>query len=160
MPPVHTNTLPVACFAPPLTDERIAAYAAIAEAAPGPIRDAMRECLAAVRAWWELPESTGTDVSKWELNRPPANLDGEKWERAERSLAHKPKEFKVVPLEEGHVKALWDLVPWRYEVEAMQRLFDEIDPDTNKPLRDAAFHLLWFVAELERDREPLTQDKL
>jgi hypothetical protein len=51
------------------------------------------------------------------------------------------------------------VVPWRYEIEAMQRLFDGIDP-AEKELRDAAFHLLWFVTELERDREPVTNDKL
>lgn len=27
-------------------------------------------------------------------------------------------------------------------------------------LRDAAFHLLWFATELEKDREPITNDKL
>lgn len=40
------------------------------------------------------------------------------------------------------------------------------DPPVARPAlldvsaRDAAFHLLWFVRELDRDREPLTNDKL
>lgn len=29
---------------------------------------------------------------------------------------------------------------------------------SNKPLRDADFHLLWFVKELNKDREPITND--
>jgi hypothetical protein len=160
MPPVSTNTIPVACFAPPLTDELLDHYAALADAAPGPVRDAMGECLAAVRAWWDLPESTRQDVERWTLNQPPPNLPPEKRERFAASVAGRPKGFTVVPLEESHVKALWDLVPWRYEIEAMQGLFDGIDPVGAKELRDAAFHLLWFVTELERDREPVTQDKL
>jgi hypothetical protein len=41
-------------------------------------------------------------------------------------------------------------------------LLDTLPSDTpsQKSLRDAAFHLLWHVVELDKDREPITADKL
>lgn len=143
MEPVKTNKLPVACFAPALTDEGIAGYRSLVAGLPlGPVKDALGECLRAVDAWWALPESTRTDVTRF-------------------AIKHRGKDhtFAVTPLEEEHVKSLWDLVPWGYELDAMQRLFDDI-PAEEKRLRDAAFHLLWHVKEMNLDREPSTIDKL
>ncbi len=143
---LKAERMPVACFAPPLTDGLIAKYEALANGLPRErydVRDAMRECLAAVKFWWELPESKG--------------------DRDDRSLAirHRGRDarIKVTSLTPDLVERMWDAVPWGYELDAMQSLFDRIDP-AEKPLRDAAFHLLWFARELERDREPLTADKL
>jgi hypothetical protein len=142
-----TDKLPVVCFAPPLTDELLARYEAMIDALPddrGEVRDAMRECLAACKLWWELPESTRT-------------ADAQRF-----NIRHRGQDqtFSVVPLEKAHVEALSDAVPYGYELEAIQRLFDGIDPAAEKPLRDAAFHLLWHAKELCLDREPLTNDKL
>jgi hypothetical protein len=101
----------------------------------------------------------------------------------------KDREFPVTPLEEGHIKSLWALVPWDYECRAMAELFEALPPGTREvetlldppagstkgpskatrnevtdpaayELRNAAFHLLWHAMELTRDREPLTADKL
>lgn len=138
--------MPVACFAPPLTDDQIAAYEKLANGLPdsrGDVRDAMRECLAAVKLWWELPESKGSAKDQ------------------SVELRHRGQEtlVKLVSLTPDLVQKLWDAVPWGYELDAMQSLFDRIDP-AEKGLRDAAFHLLWHARELCLDREPLTRDRL
>lgn len=143
LPQLSAAKLPVVCFAPPLTDETIAKYeAVIASQDRGPVRDAMEDCLKAVKQWWDLPESTRSDVQKF-------------------AIRHRGQDtaFAITPLEEAHVTALWDAVPWPHELAAIQGLFDEIAAES-KDLRDAAFHLLWHVTELCHDREPLTQDKL
>ena len=142
-PEMKTDKLPVACFAPPLTDEQVAGYRTLVDSMPlSAERDAINECLKAVEVWWKLPEST--------------------LEASERfRIKHQGKEttFAVIPLEEKHVAELWDLIPYQYEIDAMQKLFDGI-PTEQKELRDVAFHLLWHVIELNNDREPLTQDRL
>lgn len=143
---LETKPMPVACFAPPLTDELIARYEAVAAALPdarGEVRDALRECLKAVRLWWELPESAG--------DRDDAHL----------AIRHRGRDVRVrlTSLTPDLREKLYDAIPWPYEIAAMQRLFDAIDP-AERELRDAAFHLLWVVKELNADREPLTQDKL
>ncbi len=144
-------------FAPPLTDEKLAAYGVLAASAPGPVKDAMTELLACCEKWWNLPEPNGTAV------RP-----------------HPVGVGAIVSLQENHAKELSDLIPWTHELKAMQELFDALpsgstsgeevltdgvrwavvtDPEA-KALRDAAFHLLWHVKELDLDREPLTADQL
>lgn len=169
---LKTDAMPVACFAPPLTDELIARYEAIVakcrafdttglpnaisdgessfavsaddwHAAAAEWTDALDKLLACVKLWWELPESTGT-------------ADDQKLK-----IRHRGKDVrvKITALTPDLVKQLWDAVPWAYELNAMQALFDTI-PDESKVLRDAAFHLLWYVKELEKDREPLTADRL
>ena len=138
------NQIPVACFAVPLTDERLAKYRdLVAGLETSAVKDAMAECLKAVELWWELPESTRPK------DRPFA-------------IRHEGKdhEFAVTPLEGEQVKALWDAVPWPYELQAMGALFETIDPVAGKELRDAAHDLLWICVELSLDREPLTADKL
>lgn len=125
-------------FAPPLSDDLLAQYRARAEALEpqSPIRDAMLKLLAACEVWWELPESNGS-------GRPHASGKG-----------------VIIDLEPEHVLALWDHVPWDWELKAYGILFDKIDPVGERDLRDAAYHLLWHGWELYLDREPLTADKL
>lgn len=106
---VTDKNIPVACFAPPLTDELLAQYRALADALgldQGAIRDAFRECLAAVEAWWELEESRTPDAV------PTMRV-------LHRGVLGR---IAVTPLEAQYVQELWDLVPWPYEVTAMQQL--------------------------------------
>lgn len=143
VPTVNTTQMPLACFAPPLTDESLAAYKAAAAALPrSEVRDAMLTCLAAVEAWWILPESTRKDAK-----RLTTTVKGE-----ERAVA-------FTPLERTHQEQLFDLIPWPYELDAMLALFDKI-PVEQKAVRDAAFHLWWYARELCLDREPTTQEAL
>lgn len=123
-------------FAPPLTDELLASYRSL-KPTDGPVGDALETLLKCVEKWWELPESQGTAV-----RRHPVGVG------------------TIVPLEQNIADALWDLIPWDHELNAIQSLFDTIDATSSKPLRDAAFHLLWFVKELNNDREPMTNDLL
>lgn len=124
-------------FAPPIDEAKMDAYAALAATAEPAIKDAMLGLLKMVRAWWELPEST---------------LPGTKHAAFPRAT--------VTQLEEAHVLELWDLVPWQDELDVFAKRFEALDPVGQKPLRDAAFHLLWFGVELCKDREPITADKL
>lgn len=155
------NQMPVACFAPPLTDKLIAKYRQIAESlgdARGEIRDAMRECLKPIDLWWELDESKGS------AGDPTLKIDQHRGQ---------PVVIKVTSLDPEFRDQLFDAIPWPYEIDAMQRLFDTLPSGTVEvegtvkvvdqsafELRNAAFHLLWFARELCLDREPLTQEKL
>jgi hypothetical protein len=144
---VMTDAMPAACFAPPMTEGLLARYREMADALPdtrGEVRDAMRELLACVEAWWGLPESSGS------LTDPHLEI------------RHRGKEVAVrlVSLTPDLKRRLDDAVPWPYELRSMEELFGRIDPVADKPLRDAAFHLLWFARELDLGREPLTQDRL
>ena len=125
-------------FAPPIDEAKLAAYAALAETAPDRVKDEMQKLLRMVKAWWDLPESTRA---------------GEQHPSTPRATA--------IPLEESHVKSLWDFVPWPDEIRLLSNdmatgVFDSLTGD----LRDAALHLLWFAGELTLDREPITTDKL
>lgn len=122
-------------FAPQLTDESLASYKEL-KPADGPVGDAMETLLKCVEKWWDLPESQGTEITRHPVGRGV-----------------------IVPLEDSIAKTLWDLIPWDHELNAIQQLFDTID-SKNAELRNAAFHLLWFVKELNLDREPMTNDLL
>lgn len=143
----QSNKIPVACFAPPLTDELLARYEALIADLKDPqqaeLHDAMQTCLACVKAWWELPESTKKG-KKWAIKNGATGED---------------LEYREVPLEEAHVKQLWDVTPYMRELQALEPLFDAL-PLSPPELRNAAFHLLWHAKEITLDREPLTQDKL
>lgn len=143
---LQSRPMPVACFAPPLTDEKLARYKVISDELPesGGLRYAFLECLKAVELWWELPESKG--------GRKDQTLD----------IKHRGRDVgvKVTTLTPDLTRQLDPAVPWDYELAAMGKLFDTIDPVADKELRDAAFHVLWLATELERGREPLTLDKL
>lgn len=123
-------------FAPPLSDEALVRYRELAEALePSPHRDAMLACCKCCQHWWDLPES---DVA---------------------GRAH-PLRGMIVDLTPELKAALYDDIPWDHELDAYSKLFEEFHPVTQKELRDAAHHLLWHVRELNKDREPLTTDKL
>ncbi len=125
-------------FAPPITDEKLESYRDLIESkANGAIKDACIMLLACVEKWWELPEAAGT--KQW---------------------AHASGTGQIVKLQNDHTKILFDSIPWDHELDAIQSLLDKIDPTAERDLRNAAFHLLWFVKELSLDREPLTNDKL
>lgn len=139
------DKLPVACFAPPLTDALLARYKAVVEHSPmsAEVRDAMASCLRCVEAWWELPES---------------GRRGDLWKTVHRG---KEVEFEVKPLEKEHVAALDAVTPWPRELDTLSTpkadgLFDSLEGE----VRDVAFHLLWHAKEIALDREPVTQDKL
>lgn len=133
-------------FAPPLTDEKLESYRSLAMSAPPPIRDSMLSLLSCVNHWWGLPESLHPKT-------PHPNV------------FHTKKDGTVTPvmtqpLESAHAESLDPLIPWAHEIEAMKGLFETINPVSQKPLRDAAHHLLWHVVELDKGREPITSDKL
>ena len=143
-----SKTLPVCCFAPPLTDELLAEYRAMAEVCPygAEAGDALKDLVKCVEAWWELPESTRQDVTRWKLYHVP-----------------RKEEIEVVetPLEQEHIDALYEVTPWLSELDRLSKpddtgLFDHMAGDE----RTMAFHLLWYVKELALDREPMSQDKL
>ena len=145
--PVRENTtshLPVACFAPPVSDESLAGYEAeIALLPASEAKEALAMCLACVKAWWVAPESTEEGV-KWNITRQG-----------------KPHSFKEIPLSEDLIKSLWDTTPWPSELRRLSNetgagLFDALEGK----IRDIAFHLLWHCNEISIDREPLTTDKL
>ena len=122
-------------FAPPLTESVISDYRGLVKKAEPQVAEAMQKLLDCVDVWWELPEST------------------------EKSSKHESGRADVTPLDEKTKKTLWDHIPWTDELRMYAGLFDRIDP-SQKELRDAAHHLLWFAFELDLDREPLTLDKV
>lgn len=130
-------------FAPPLPDAKLTEYEALANNAPGQIKDEMLKLVKMLRVFRETPDS-----------KKPGK-------------PHATGIAMVVPLEEEEVKRIWDYVPWGdesddhiNECDQIGKLFDKIDPVANKDLRNAAFHLLWFARELAQDREPITNDRL
>lgn len=123
-------------FAPPLPAAKLAEYRTLAEGATGPVREAMGKLCDMVALFQETPASS---------------LPGK---------PHPSGRGVIVPLDEAEVKRIWDAVPWAEENAMYMGLFGAIPAETHKPLRDAAHHLLWFAVELEKDREPLTNDKL
>jgi hypothetical protein len=132
-------------FAPPLSDETIAAYKARIAALPSsPVKDACGLLLTCCEKWWALPEPVGTHTA-----------------------AHPSGAGIVVKMQPEHVAALDQHIPWGHELDALggekegkPGLFDAIDPVKDAELRNMAFHLLWVVRELNLDREPLTTDKV
>lgn len=143
---VPRGALPVACFAPPLSDELLAQYKTLIDIVPNEeLRDALLSCYNCVMAWWNLPESKRNDGLWFEIK-------------------HKDEEkrLKVIPLEDEQIKQLWDATPWMRELNLLSTpqddgLFDKIK-GTN--LRNAAFHLLWYAKEISLDREPITEERL
>jgi hypothetical protein len=126
-------------FAPPLTDELLASYQALIEKVPDKtqLKEALVDCMACCRKWWELPESTGGVTTP-----------------------HLSGRGVMVDLDDNIKADLWDHIPWEEEIATIAKLFDGIDPVADSSLRHAAFHLLWHVKELDLDREPITMDKI
>lgn len=131
----------VACFAPPLTDELLEKYKTTLEGIEDPqLQEMAQKLFTCVRLWWDLPESKG---SKFRV-RGPAGLEAESRE-----------------LTDDLRRQLWDAIPWESELNLCANntrtgLFQALPPGD---LKNALFHLLWFVWELNGDREPVTQDK-
>ncbi len=125
-------------FAPPLTNELLASYRETVDALPtSPIKDALSALLNCCGVWWELPDPVGTAM----------------WQ-------HQSGRGTVVKLQADHAATLDPHIPWAHELESFKALFDAISNDTQRDLRNLAFHLLWHVIELDLGREPLTKDKL
>lgn len=125
-------------FAPPLTDELMLGYRKRINALPdSPVRSALTTLAHCCGIWWELPEPTGTKTS-----------------------THATGNGMVVELQADHKELLDEHIPWKHELDAIQLLLDSISNETDRDLRNMAFHLLWHVKELDLGREPLTKDKL
>lgn len=122
-------------FAPPLDAAGVAAYRALAASAGGYVGEAMSALCDMVEVFRQTPDSP---------------LEG---------VPHRSGVGLVVPLEAAEVARIWDVVPYAEEIEAYRKAFDTI-PTEQKALRDAAHHLLWYAIELEKDRQPLTCDKI
>jgi hypothetical protein len=123
-------------FAPPLTATEIKKYEKLAKDADPQVSDYMTTLLNMVKKFSETGESK---------NKPKKHPSGV---------------GTITQLEDAEVKRMWDHVPWEHDLKAMGEVFEQIDNETDKDLRDAAHHLLWFGYELTNDREPLTNDKL
>ncbi len=120
-------------FAPPLNVGKLAAYKSKIESCDDPqIKEVLLKLHKMVEVFNETPSSS--------LDGVPHALRG-----------------TIIPLEEQEVKRIWDYVPWDYEIEAYKILLERLP---NGELRNAAFHLLWFAVELEKDREPITNDRI
>lgn len=140
---MQSSQIPVACFAPALTDAALSKYESVVGSVQDQrLRDALSVCLECVKAWWAIPESKRRDGRRF-------------------MIVHKGNlvSYSEVPLEEEQVKSLWSSTPWMDELLLIQSLFDDI-PLSNKEIRDCAFHLLWHCKEISLDREPMTVDKL
>lgn len=101
-------------FAPPLTDELLADYRKRVDGMkPSPEKDAIGELLTCCETWWNLPEPAGTAT-----------------------VAHPVGRGLIVDMQEDHKQALWDLIPWEHELDAMgggkggqAGMFDAIEAD-------------------------------
>lgn len=165
-PPVPaSNHIPVACFAQPLTEDKLSEYEDILNSLEhSPIKDAMRACLECVKAWWEIPVSENDATI-------PLNI------------LHKGKtvSYNVVPLEKEQVDKLDETTPWMHELLSYKDLFLSLPHGTIETqkvidgsvrsvcevvdqkahnLKNAATHLLWYAIEICHDREPLTNEVL
>lgn len=127
-------------FAPPLTDELLDRYTHLIDDLPAEseVRDALSKLLRCCEIWWGMPESTGGNGTS----------------------NHKSGRGLIVNLDKQIARDLWEHIPWTRELDSYGELFDRLSPITEKELRNAAFHLLWHVKELDLDREPITKDKL
>lgn len=126
-------------FAPRLDAAGVDGYRALARSAGGDVGGAMLKLCDLVGAYLGLH---GADAPDHSGDPHPSGLGF------------------VRRLPEETVERLDPHVPWRREVKELSALFDTIDPAADKPLRDAAHHLLWYAAELTMDRHPITTDTL
>lgn len=154
-------------FAPPLSDEKIEEYKEMIDGLEdGPVKESMTTLMNCCGVWWDLPEPEGTETSIH-----PATV-------GRKDLQGRDRQATIVRLQKDHADALDEHIPWGHELKGMRELFDSLptgisgeemhegrrrnivgDPEA-KALRDAAFHLLWHVIELDLGREPTTTDKL
>lgn len=124
-------------FAPPITAEKLASYEALASRCEDrQVKDYVGQLLHMYSVFSQTGQSTEPKTSH------PSGVG-----------------YKQ-PLTQQEIDRIWDVVPWKEDLDSIAKVFDRIDAGKNKPLRDAAFHLLWFAYELTADREPLTADRL
>lgn len=121
-------------FAPPIDDTKLAAYKQLIDQL-----DPLTPCGGYARDLVRMFETF--------QQTPASTLPGK---------PHPCGRGEIVPLEEGEVSRMWDLVPWSEECDTMGKAFDTLTGG----VRDACFHLLWYARELTLDREPITTDKL
>lgn len=142
------TTIIAGSFAPPITPEVLARYRALAEAEPaGPVKDALTSLGEMVRVFGQTPRS----------KLPGKPLAAAPFVGATGPLAGKTFTAEVVPLEPAEVKRIWDHVPWEHEIEGYRKLAKGLKPG---PVHDALRHLIWYAAELCKDREPICTDSL
>lgn len=122
-------------FAPPIDEEKLSAYQNLFDGCDDPkTKDALNTLARCAWHWLKLPDSEDT------ARRP-----------------HPVGVGTIVPLSQPIMDELFDDIPWDDELEIYQRRLDSL-PEGD--LRNAAFHVLWFVKELNLDREPITSDLL
>jgi len=126
-------------FAPKLSGEQLASYRTLAAKASRPVADAMLSLATMVEAYYQQ-----------------ARLHS----ATEKGVPHASGRGQIVALTKPVVDAIDKHVPWEHELKSTAELFETIPNDTQKPLRDAAHHLLWYATELSKDREPITTDKI
>jgi len=123
-------------FAPPLTETELKAAEKLAERGDGPVRDGVLTLVKMARTFLKTPKSKAA------------------------GSPHPSGQGRVVRLDPAEVDRIESVVPWRHELDSLAGVFEGIDPARDKPLRDAAFHLLWYGYKLTADREPATTDTL
>jgi hypothetical protein len=136
-----TETLPAldraGSFAPRLDAAGVDRYRALAADAPPAVRDAMLPLCDAVAAYLGVGDRA-----------------------AGRAVPHPCGYGLIKKLPGDALESLDPHVPWPRELAALAEAFDGIDPAADKPLRDAAYHLLWYATELSLDRHPITADTI
>jgi hypothetical protein len=121
-------------FAPPLDKTKLAEYEKLgATIEDRQTADYFKSLVAMLRHFWKTPES---------------KLPGS---------PHPSGVGTIVPLEQAEIERIWNAVPWSQECDVIGVVFDKLETG---PIRNAAYHLLWYARELTADREPITKDKL
>jgi hypothetical protein len=135
-------------FAPPLTTEKLDAYAGLHDGIEDPVvKYVFGNLLACAKKFQETGESKEKPV--------PHPMDGAEVQTSDGKTG--VLRAKVVPLEKAEIDRIWDDVPWPYECDAYGQQLDVLPPGE---LRNAAYHLLWYARELTADREPMTTDRV
>jgi hypothetical protein len=145
--PTARHHFPVACFAPSIDEGQLGQYRGLLQSAKvdEETKDALESVLRCFEAWWEAPASDRKDGTLWKVKHGGREI-----------------EFRERPLTDELKEQLFESTPWLSELDRLGNaagdgLFDRLP---NGPLRDAAFHLLWYAKEITNDREPLTADVL
>ncbi len=144
-----SRTIPVACFAPSLTDEILVNYETLINGMSeeyAEAKDVLRQLLTCVKVWWDLPVSTKQGIG-WKI-----------FDTSKQAVVI----VQEIPLEDQHVKDLWEVTPWMRELVSLSTpqedgLFDRLPKGD---LYNMARHLLWYCKEITLDREPMTSDVL